>query len=129
MTQPTYPQPAPPQPPQGKPGYYPDNQGAMRWWTGAGWTDHIMGQGAVAQPAKKKPSVVKWVLITVGIPVALLASCTAALVGGGSSAPSPSSVESTASGSASTTTASHRPRRHTNTRLVRKRLMTPISSP
>ena len=82
MTQPTYPQPAQPQPPQGKPGYYPDNEGAMRWWTGAGWTDHMMGQTAVAQPPqapKKKRGFLKW------IPIALLlvvASCGALIVAG-----------------------------------------------
>lgn len=100
MTQPTYPQPAQPQPPQGKPGYYPDNQGAMRWWTGDGWTDHIMGQTAVAQPPqepKKKRGALKVVLIVVAAFVALLVllgACVAAISGDDTAAP-PAPNEST----------------------------------
>jgi hypothetical protein len=71
---------------------YPDHQGAMRWWIGAGWTDQIMGQTAVAQELKKKRGVLKW------LPLALLlvaASCGALIEAGSEdTAPTPASMSS-----------------------------------
>ena len=71
---------------------YPDQQGAMRWWTGAGWTDQIMWQTAVAQEPKKKRGVLKW------LPLALLlvaASCGALIEAGSEdTAPTPASMSS-----------------------------------
>jgi archaellum component FlaG (FlaF/FlaG flagellin family) len=99
VTSPTQPIGYPPQPPQGKPGYYPDNQGAMRWWTGDGWTDHIMGQATVAQPPqerKKKPGVLRWALFIVLVLVVLIAGCTALLTDGETAAPPTTGEESTA---------------------------------
>ncbi len=79
-------------------GWYPDSQGAMRWWNGTAWTDHVQ-QGTSPQPAPqtgaktKKPWFKKPVWWAAAAVLAIVAAAGASGAGGDeSSKDSPSAA-------------------------------------
>ncbi|NRQ50423.1 DUF2510 domain-containing protein [Aeromicrobium stalagmiti] len=65
------------------PGFYPDSTGAMRWWDGNAWTDHLQQAGPVqvAAPAKKRHTFRNTMLGIIAVGVLFIGGCLA-LVGG-----------------------------------------------
>jgi hypothetical protein len=88
--------PQPATPAAGQPGYYPDSQGVMRWWTGRDWAPNPQPPGT-GQP---EPSKGNWIQRNVGwklgvlIAILGLASCGAIL--NGLSSPPDQTAQSTA---------------------------------
>jgi hypothetical protein len=52
-----------------KPGYYLDNQGTMRWWTGQSWTAWVQPPPPPSPPVKHTPG---WVIVLDVIGIMLL---------------------------------------------------------
>lgn len=52
-------------------GFYPDSQGASRWWDGNDWTDHVQSVAQAAPiaeaPRAKKKRVFLWVFMVVQV--------------------------------------------------------------
>ncbi|MGJ9422654.1 DUF2510 domain-containing protein [Aeromicrobium sp. CF3.5] len=66
-------------------GFYPDNTGAMRFWDGAQWTEHLQSGGAppaaAAAPAKKSHTLRNIILVLIAVFVLFIGGCIA-LIGG-----------------------------------------------
>lgn len=62
------------------PGWYDDGHGALRWWDGGGWTEHVQPGASPRAPQPAKPASklwIVWVVIAVVVAGIVLAAIVA----------------------------------------------------
>ena len=63
-----------------QPGFYPDPSGAMRWWDGNSWTEHVQGGPPPPGPPARKSHAVRNILLAILVVFVLFAGGCLALL-------------------------------------------------